>query len=88
MKNPFFMVCPRKICQKKFGLKDLPSLTFNNTRGKFLCDNFLNLKVICGAQLDQFTEETQKNIEFSKNENKKTIDEIRPLINMLLLKNK
>lgn len=86
--NSFFMVCTRKICQKKFCLNDLPSLSFNNTREKFLCDNFLNLKVICGAQLDQFTEETHKNIKFSKNENKRTIDEIRPLINMLLLKNK
>lgn len=88
VENPFFMMCSRKICKKKFSFEDLPNLIYNNTQGKFLCDNFLNLKVICGAQLEEFSEEACKNINFSKNEKKRTIEELKPLISMLLIQNR
>ncbi|ABW98068.1 tfIIE (nucleomorph) [Hemiselmis andersenii] len=83
----FFLICPRKICKKKFFLVDLPGLTFNNNSGKFICDNFLNLKVICGAQLEENNKEKDINTQELKKEREKTINELKPLINLLFLSN-
>jgi len=79
----FFLTCTRKICQKKFLLKELPSLTFNSVVGKFICDNFLNLKVICGAQL----QEEEHNFNIKEDSVKKIIAELKPIINMILFSN-
>jgi len=83
----FFLICPRKICKKKFFLNDLPSLTFNNTIGKFICDNFLNLKVICGAQLEEDNQKIENNDRESERKAGKTISELKPFINLLLFSN-
>nr|UXY87625.1 TATA binding protein of transcription factor IIE [Cryptomonas curvata] len=45
--------CPRKICNKKYSLGDLATLPFNYNTGIFLCNGFLNLKVICGSELQE-----------------------------------
>jgi transcription initiation factor IIE alpha subunit len=45
--------CPRKICGKIYSLGDLATLPFNYNTGIFLCNKFLNLKVICGSELQE-----------------------------------
>lgn len=81
----FFLRCPRKICQKTFSTKDLSDLVFNNVSGNFVCDNFLNLKVICGAQLFPIDEtENSNKSQLKKEKEKETIDELKPIISMLL----
>ena len=45
--------CPRKICSKKYSIGDLATLPFNYNTGIFLCNRFLNLKVICGSELQE-----------------------------------
>ena len=56
-----FFKCPRKICGKKYSLGDLSILPFNYNSGIFYCNRFLNLKIICGSELQETDNLTEKN---------------------------
>jgi transcription initiation factor IIE alpha subunit len=59
-----FFKCPRKICGKKYSMSDLTALPFNYNTGMFSCNRFLNLKVICGSELQEaeiLTDQNDKN---------------------------
>jgi transcription initiation factor IIE alpha subunit len=69
--NDIFFKCPRKICGKKYSMGDLTTLPFNYNTGMFSCNRFLNLKVICGSELQEaefLTDFNNKNIHVIKNE--------------------
>ncbi|AEA38754.1 TATA binding protein of transcription factor IIE (nucleomorph) [Cryptomonas paramecium] len=52
-KNAPSFKCSRKICNKQYLLNELIALPFNHATGKFICNQFLNLKIKCGSNLDQ-----------------------------------
>ena len=56
-----FFKCPRKNCGKKYSLGDLSILPFNYNSGIFYCNRFLNLKIICGSELQETDNLTEKN---------------------------
>jgi transcription initiation factor IIE alpha subunit len=81
----FFLMCPRKICGKKYLMSDIPSLQFNPLSGNFSCSQFLNFKVICGAELieEKIKDEFKTN---KANNNKKIqITLLTPLIELIFI---
>nr|UXY86717.1 TATA binding protein of transcription factor IIE [Cryptomonas paramecium] len=61
-KNAFFFKCSRKICNKQYLLNELIALPFNHATGKFVCNQFLNLKIKCGSNLEQEKNSHEKKI--------------------------
>jgi transcription initiation factor IIE alpha subunit len=59
-KNIIFK-CPRKICAKRYSVLELTSLPFNYNTGGFSCNQFLNLKVICGSELQEMENSPDQN---------------------------
>jgi hypothetical protein len=84
-KKKFYLHCPRKICQKQFSNIDLSSLPFNHITGKFNCNNFLNLKIICGEELIEKKDDYfSPNLENVFQEKKIIFNELKPIIILIL----
>jgi|Transcript_26991 transcription initiation factor IIE alpha subunit len=46
-----FLLCPRKICNKIYEMKETKKLSVDNEKGGFVCTNILNFNIICGSKL-------------------------------------
>lgn len=84
-----FLVCQRKICQKKYSMSDINFLYFNANTKKFTCNHFLNFEIVCGAELSE-NQESDNNLKFDSfgEEQIQILLELKPIIISFILLNK
>lgn len=83
--DEFFLICPRKMCEKKFLTSDINSLVLNDATGKFRCNNFINPDVICGAELCEYNHIVKKlKLTNLNNEDSQQLNEFKPILGLVL----
>lgn len=62
-----FLICPRKMCGKIYGVQDIKNLYIDTKKGGFSCSNILTFNVVCGSKLIKEDKNFEIKIENFKN---------------------